>query len=220
MVKGNKTHPALTSLLVQVADKIRKKGFGIVLDRIEADALEFQLLGHVNSPVLDIFRDLWVVEVQVCKHEVIVVAVLCINIAGPMLAIALDLIQASLLAGIIVVGCREMVPVVLLGRVLGAPPRKIETQPTINLEYIRDLLVAILRIYLYDLAPLGLVCAGCEIMSKSRRELWSLTLVIENGIEVDANANLVGLVAEFNELFLVSPLGSDASFLVELAQVI
>lgn len=112
------SYPTLTCVLVQVMDELGEKGLRVVLDGVEADALQLELFGNVDAPVLDVFDDFGMVEVQVGEHQVVVVAMLGVDIGGPMLALALDLVEPGLLAGIVVVGGREVLPVVFLRRVL------------------------------------------------------------------------------------------------------
>ena len=52
-----------------------------MLDGVEANALQFELFGDINTPVLDILRDFRMIEVQVGEHQIVVVAVLCVDLS-------------------------------------------------------------------------------------------------------------------------------------------
>ena len=83
-----------------------------------------------------------------------------------MLPLALDLVQSGLLALVVIIRGTEMMPMIFLFRVLITSPRKVESQPAINLELVADGLVAVVGIDLSDLTPLDLIGSGCFNVSR------------------------------------------------------
>jgi hypothetical protein len=87
--------------------------------------------------------------IQVCEHEIVIIALLAVNVATLCPAFGLvpkDLVDGSLAIFGIVISAGEVIPVILLLGILAAPPAKVEAQPGINLVGVRDGLCAVVRI--------------------------------------------------------------------------
>jgi hypothetical protein len=47
-----------------------------MLDGVEANSFQFQLLCHINTPILNVLLDFGVIEIKVSEHEIVIVAML------------------------------------------------------------------------------------------------------------------------------------------------
>lgn len=115
-----------TTFLVQLFDPFIREATGKVLHSVQTETLETDLLGYPLAPVLDISINFWVRVVQVGKHEKVCIAVLIVYARTPTLVLTLNLENGVAFILGIVVGTGEMVPVVLLLRVLVATARELE----------------------------------------------------------------------------------------------
>lgn len=126
------------------------------------------------------------------------------NICRPMLALALNLIETRLLAAIIIVGSAEVMPVVLLGRILVTTSGEIETQPAINLEHIRHLLVAVVWINFDNPASFGLVCPRCcSVSSVDKTESIVLPLWFSTASKYSPTPTSLALLHSSTSSFFV-----------------
>jgi hypothetical protein len=78
------------------------------------------------TPVCDVFADLRVRVIQVGKHEEIGIAALVINSLTPSFVITLDLEDRILAGSSIIIRTAEVIPMVLLLRILVASAVKVE----------------------------------------------------------------------------------------------
>lgn len=129
-----------------------------------------------------------------------------ITVLGPALGlVAHDLVNTGLLIGGIIVDAAEMIPVVLQVAVLLASARKVKPNPGFDLILVADLFGAVVRVDFNNLALL-LAIRG--------------ETVIQDRIEVDANATVLGRLAHLHQLVFGAPFGGDAALLVKLAEII
>ena len=81
--------------------------------RIETEAFYPSCFNKPFGPLVEVFDHFWVFEVDISVHEVIIVAVFAVDqiILCPTFVVPLDLVNPTLIAGSIVVGTGEVVPV-------------------------------------------------------------------------------------------------------------
>ena len=132
-----------------------------MLHGIETNSFQGDLLRKPQTPRHDIGLDFRVCIVEICEHEVIVVAFLAIDVSrlSPTFSlVAKNLIDSSLVVIGVVVGAREMVPVVLLLRVFSSSAGKVEAEPGVDFVGVRYGLVAVFFVDFLSFASLFVVC--------------------------------------------------------------
>ena len=177
-----------------------------MLDRVEADAVEVQFLGHPHTPVQQVVNDFRMIQVQIVSQQVVVVAVFGVYPFAPLLALAE---YAEYLVDMLVVGAltgaREVIPVVLEVGVLVAASLEIVTGVRLDLVRLAHRLVPVRRIDLLSHELFGIVPSA---------------FMVHHGVEVDLHSVLVQLVDGLDEFLLRSVFGPDRIFLVELSQIV
>ena len=177
-----------------------------MLDRVEADAVEVQFLGHPHTPVQQVVNDFRMIQIQIVSQQVVVVAVFGVYPFAPLLALAE---YAEYLVDMLVVGAltgaREVIPVVLEVGVLVAASLEIVTGVRLDLVRLAHRLVPVRRIDLLSHELFGIVPSA---------------FMVHHGVEVDLHSVLVQLVDGLDEFLLRSVFGPDRIFLVELSQIV
>jgi len=84
-----------------------------------------------------------VAVVDVCEHEEVGVARFIPHAVRPVLVVAQDAVDPRLVVASIVVGSREMLPVVFLRRVFVSSPWEVETEPCFDFVRFADFLGSI-----------------------------------------------------------------------------
>jgi hypothetical protein len=88
-------------------------------------------------------------RVEICEHQVVVIALLVVNIIriSPALGlVAQDLVDSGVFVVGIVIGARDVIPLIFLSRVRIAASGKIEADTGVDFVGVRDGSVAVLRV--------------------------------------------------------------------------
>jgi hypothetical protein len=163
-----------------------------------------QVLLHLGVVVVDCTSALPTPALTVGKHEVVVRAVLVVDVSSPALAVSLDLVDRLGLGLVVIVDAREVVKVPLELGVRVAAPGEGELGPALDVVHVADRLVAVV------------------LVDHGRHELLGLVrarLVVQHGVDVRDDAGFAGLLDCGEKVLLVAPLGALCALLVELAEV-
>ena len=124
-----------------------------MLDGIQTETFYTSRFDKPFSPLIEIFYNLRVFEIDICVHEVIVVSIFLVHQIpmSPTFVVSLDLVDPILITRSIVVSTGEVVPMpveVIIGSISAI---KGEFSPSLNSEGLSEDLVSIHRIDLNDL---------------------------------------------------------------------
>ena len=84
-----------------------------MFNRIETEAFYPSSFDKPFCPLVEIFNHLWVFEVDIGIHEIVIVSIFVVNqiILSPAFVIPLNLVDSTFITGSIIVGTGEVVPV-------------------------------------------------------------------------------------------------------------
>ena len=136
-----------------IVDEILHKEGVDVFDRIQTEAFNTSGFDKPVCPLIKIFYNLRVLEINISIHEVIVVAVFLVDqiSLSPTFVVSLDLVDPTFITRSIIVCTGEVVPMPLEIIVCSMAPIKSEVGPSLNGERFGEDLVSIHRIDLNDL---------------------------------------------------------------------
>jgi hypothetical protein len=137
--------PTLPHRLIKVPDKLEQELLTEMLDRIKPKPLQLQLRPHPLAPPLHILPYLRVREIDVGKHQVIVVCVFRVDVLGPLLVVADDLVDGFFLICGVIVRPREVIPVVFLRGVFVVARGEVEAEPAFDFLRVGDGFEAVWR---------------------------------------------------------------------------
>jgi hypothetical protein len=149
--------------LIHLRDKLSQEILTEMLHCIESNPLQRHLPAEPHTPINNILRHLRVIVIQICEHEVVIIALFTIHIPrlGPAFRlITKDFIDSSLVVISIVVGTGEVVPVVFLLRVFVSPAGKVEAEPSIDFVGVGGGFVSVVWVDFLDFAFFFVVCGG------------------------------------------------------------
>lgn len=138
--------PSSTIVLIQIRNELPQEVLTEMLNSIKPNSLQSDLLAEPLPPILNILLNLRMIIVEICEHEIIIVALLTINIASCSPTFSLvsqDLVDSCLIVLSVIVGAGEVIPMILLSRMLFAAAREVEAEPGVDFVGVGNGFVAI-----------------------------------------------------------------------------
>lgn len=157
--------PARTIFFIHSRDKLPQKVFREMLNSIKPNTLQCNLLTQPFAPVDNISFNFRMLVIEICEHEVIVITLLAIDISGfsPSFGlVAEDLVDGCFVVIGVVVCTGEVIPVVLLLRVLLSAAGEVEAEPGVDFVGVGDCLVSVILVNFLGFAFLFVV--GCSFV--------------------------------------------------------
>jgi hypothetical protein len=155
--------PPRSMKLIHLRDKLSQEILTEMLHCIESNPLQLNLLAEPHTPMNNILRHLRVIVIQICEHEVVIIALLTIHIPRlrPTLRLVTqDFVDSGLVVVGVVIGTGEVVPVVFLLRVFFSSAGKVEAEPGIDFVGVGGGFVSVVWVDFLGFALFFVVCGG------------------------------------------------------------
>lgn len=146
---------------VHFSNELPQEVLAKMLHSIKSNALQRNLLAQPKPPINHIILHFLVRIIKICKHQVIIVTLLAINVirVSPAFGVVTeDLIDGGLVVVGVVVGSGEVIPVVFLTGVFVAAAGEVETKPGVDFVGVGDVLGAVFGVDFLGATFLFMVC--------------------------------------------------------------
>ena len=191
------------ALRPQRFEPVGEEGETDVLDRVEAEPVHAGFLEIPRAPAVELFDNGGVLHIQVCAHQIVIVAVLVVHFAFPVFAVEVE--HSLALGPVVPVHTVKMGVVPLKSGVFAAAPREGEAGPGRDGALDAAVLQAVVRVAALGFYRFAAIRAHAVVQHNVRQHFQPGFLQRAHGGQV---------------LVFCSVLGRHRSLLVKLAQVI